>query len=225
MQAHAVDRFEANRNHGRQLRRLYDELGDRPLKGVSRGDHRPVRFKSGQHDRIQDFPLNPNSYFGGVSLGRYRRHQAVVEAEPDRVLQRQYLTPTLVIHSEGDLRCNIEQGEQVFAVPQAPQSSDAVCALSLLHDQSRPQPVWAARLARAPSASDPGVVEEIPRLVVRPLMECDVRFAWFANAIPHWNFQFSSGGPLETLSGPQATSATGRSDRRAYFMSAIKSVV
>ena len=24
-------------------------------------------------------------------------------------------TPTLVIHSEGDLRCNVEQGEQVFA--------------------------------------------------------------------------------------------------------------
>jgi len=24
-------------------------------------------------------------------------------------------TPTLVIHSEGDLRCNIEQGEQVFS--------------------------------------------------------------------------------------------------------------
>jgi dipeptidyl aminopeptidase/acylaminoacyl peptidase len=25
-------------------------------------------------------------------------------------------TPTLIIHSEGDLRCNIEQAEQVFAV-------------------------------------------------------------------------------------------------------------
>ncbi len=25
-------------------------------------------------------------------------------------------TPTLIIHSEGDLRCNIEQSEQIFSV-------------------------------------------------------------------------------------------------------------
>ncbi|HVP73460.1 MAG TPA: prolyl oligopeptidase family serine peptidase, partial [Phycisphaerales bacterium] len=27
-------------------------------------------------------------------------------------------TPTLVIHSEGDLRCNVEQGEEVFSTLQ-----------------------------------------------------------------------------------------------------------
>ena len=29
------------------------------------------------------------------------------------------VTPTLIIHSEGDLRCNVEQGEQVFHALQA----------------------------------------------------------------------------------------------------------
>ena len=31
----------------------------------------------------------------------------------------QVRTPTLIIHSEGDLRCNVEQSEQVFAALQA----------------------------------------------------------------------------------------------------------
>jgi len=60
-----------------------------------------------------DFPLNPNGYFGGTAYG---------DLEDIRLLWKQspiaYFTgvntPTLVIHSEGDLRCNIEQSEQVF---------------------------------------------------------------------------------------------------------------
>jgi hypothetical protein len=27
-------------------------------------------------------------------------------------------------------------------------------------------------------------------------LECDVRFPWFADEIPHWGCQFRSGGPL-----------------------------
>jgi acylaminoacyl-peptidase len=42
-------------------------------------------------DRIDDFwRQSPLKYFGNVK------------------------TPTLIIHSEGDLRCNVEQAEQVF---------------------------------------------------------------------------------------------------------------
>ena len=60
-----------------------------------------------------DFPFNRDGYFKGIPYG---------DLDDIRELWRQcplsyfknVKTPTLVIHSEGDLRCNIEQSEQVF---------------------------------------------------------------------------------------------------------------
>jgi dipeptidyl aminopeptidase/acylaminoacyl peptidase len=59
-----------------------------------------------------DFNFSQRSYFGGTSW-----------AEPEKLLAQSPLmhlanakTPTLIIHSEGDLRCPMEQAEQLFAV-------------------------------------------------------------------------------------------------------------
>ncbi len=58
-----------------------------------------------------DFPLTPDEYWVGSPWDR-----------PEKLWQQSPIahfkdvkTPTLIIHSEGDLRCNVEQGEQTFA--------------------------------------------------------------------------------------------------------------
>ena len=58
-----------------------------------------------------DFPLEPNKYWPGNA---WDSPEGLWASSPIR-LMGQARTPTLVIHSEGDLRCNIEQGEQVFS--------------------------------------------------------------------------------------------------------------
>ncbi len=58
-----------------------------------------------------DFPLVPDRYFPGNA---WDRPEARWEQSPLKHLGNAK-TPTLIIHSEGDLRCNIEQGEQVFS--------------------------------------------------------------------------------------------------------------
>ncbi len=58
-----------------------------------------------------DFLDAPDRYFPGNS---WDRPEARWKHSPLQYLGNAK-TPTLVIHSEGDLRCNIEQGEQVFA--------------------------------------------------------------------------------------------------------------
>jgi dipeptidyl aminopeptidase/acylaminoacyl peptidase len=61
-----------------------------------------------------DFPLVPGEYWEGNAWSK-----------PEKLWQQSPIayfgnvkTPTLIIHSEGDLRCNVEQGEQVFAALQ-----------------------------------------------------------------------------------------------------------
>ena len=58
-----------------------------------------------------DFPFEPDRYWEGNC---WDRPEALWKSSPIR-LMGQARTPTLVIHSEGDLRCNIEQGEQIFS--------------------------------------------------------------------------------------------------------------
>ncbi|MFO0875458.1 MAG: S9 family peptidase [Phycisphaerales bacterium] len=58
-----------------------------------------------------DYPDAPDRYWPGAVWDRW---EARWECSPIKHF-RKVKTPTLVIHSEGDLRCNIEQGEQVFA--------------------------------------------------------------------------------------------------------------
>ena len=58
-----------------------------------------------------DFPYEPDRYWEGNC---WDRPEALWKSSPIR-LMGQARTPTLVIHSEGDLRCNIEQGEQIFS--------------------------------------------------------------------------------------------------------------
>lgn len=60
-----------------------------------------------------DFPMNKDDYFGGCVWGDLESIRALWKQSPIAYFEG-VETPTLVIHSEGDLRCNIEQGEQVF---------------------------------------------------------------------------------------------------------------
>jgi dipeptidyl aminopeptidase/acylaminoacyl peptidase len=58
-----------------------------------------------------DYLEPPDIYWEGNA---WDRPEALWRSSPLRHLGRAS-TPTLIIHSEGDLRCNIEQAEQVFA--------------------------------------------------------------------------------------------------------------
>jgi acylaminoacyl-peptidase len=60
-----------------------------------------------------DFPWGPDQYWKGSSFGGFDRIRERWEASPIAYFEG-VTTPTLIIHSEGDLRCNIEQAEQVF---------------------------------------------------------------------------------------------------------------
>lgn len=61
-----------------------------------------------------DFPIERDGYWKGVFYGDIKD---LWEQSPIAYFEN-VKTPTLVIHSEGDLRCNIEQGEQVFSALQ-----------------------------------------------------------------------------------------------------------
>ncbi len=58
-----------------------------------------------------DYPEEPGSYFPGNSWSQTTNLWLM---SPLRYFGK-VRTPTLIIHSEGDLRCNIEQAEQVFS--------------------------------------------------------------------------------------------------------------
>ncbi len=60
-----------------------------------------------------DFPFNKDGYFRGVAYGDLEAIRELWRQSPISAFEG-VTTPTLVIHSEGDLRCNVEQGEQVF---------------------------------------------------------------------------------------------------------------
>lgn len=65
-----------------------------------------------------DFPLNRDAYFGGCSWSSLQEIEPLWRQSPLAYFDG-VDTPTLIIHSEGDLRCNVEQGEQVFHALQA----------------------------------------------------------------------------------------------------------
>lgn len=60
-----------------------------------------------------DFPFNRDGYFRGVPYGDLEDIRELWAQSPIAHF-KDVTTPTLIIHSEGDLRCNVEQGEQVF---------------------------------------------------------------------------------------------------------------
>jgi dipeptidyl aminopeptidase/acylaminoacyl peptidase len=64
-----------------------------------------------------DFPFNKNGYFQGVAWGDLDQIKILWEQSPIAYFEN-VTTPTLILHSEGDLRCNIEQSEQVFTALQ-----------------------------------------------------------------------------------------------------------
>ena len=78
------------------------------------------RFKAAITDRCvsnlhsmfgsSDYTSAPDDYFPGNS---WDRPEKLWEQSPLKYLGNAR-TPTLIIHSEGDLRCNVEQSEQVF---------------------------------------------------------------------------------------------------------------
>ena len=61
-----------------------------------------------------DFMSKPDSYFPGNA---WDRPEDLWKCSPIRFANK-WKTPTLVIHSEGDLRCNVEQAEQVWTALQ-----------------------------------------------------------------------------------------------------------
>lgn len=64
-----------------------------------------------------DFPFNKDGYFHGTAYGDLDAIRELWRQSPISAFEG-VTTPTLVIHSEGDLRCNIEQGEEVFTALQ-----------------------------------------------------------------------------------------------------------
>jgi len=64
-----------------------------------------------------DFPFNRDRYFTGYAFGSLESIAELWRQSPIAYFD-QVDTPMLIIHSEGDLRCNIEQSEQVFAALQ-----------------------------------------------------------------------------------------------------------
>ncbi len=60
-----------------------------------------------------DFPINKNGYFQGIAYGDIKDIEALWRQSPLAYFKKAK-TPMLIIHSEGDLRCNVEQAEQVF---------------------------------------------------------------------------------------------------------------
>ncbi|HRK20819.1 MAG TPA: S9 family peptidase, partial [Fimbriimonadaceae bacterium] len=64
-----------------------------------------------------DFPFNKDGYFGGTAWGSLEKIEPLWNQSPIAYFEN-VKTPTLIIHSEGDLRCNVEQSEQVFTALQ-----------------------------------------------------------------------------------------------------------
>jgi len=64
-----------------------------------------------------DFPFNRDGYFKGIAWGDLEDIKELWRQSPIAYF-KDVRTPTLIIHSAGDLRCNIEQGEQVFTALQ-----------------------------------------------------------------------------------------------------------
>lgn len=64
-----------------------------------------------------DYVWRPNGYWEGYAYGGWDKIRTLWNQSPIAYFD-QVQTPMLVIHSEDDLRCNIEQSEQVFAALQ-----------------------------------------------------------------------------------------------------------
>lgn len=61
-----------------------------------------------------DYPYFPDTYWKGAPYGSLEKIADLWRDSPMAYFD-QVKTPMLIIHSEGDLRCNIEQSEQVFS--------------------------------------------------------------------------------------------------------------
>lgn len=64
-----------------------------------------------------DFPINKDGYWDGSPWGDLDTIATLWKQSPIATFDK-VETPMLIIHSEGDLRCNIEQAEQVFSALQ-----------------------------------------------------------------------------------------------------------
>lgn len=64
-----------------------------------------------------DFPINKDGYWEGSPWGNLDAITTLWKQSPIAYFDK-VETPMLIIHSEGDLRCNVEQAEQVFSALQ-----------------------------------------------------------------------------------------------------------
>ncbi len=88
-----------------------------------------------------DFPFNKDGYFKGVCWGDHHAIKELWRQSPIAYFEG-VKTPTLIIHSEGDFRCNVEQSEQVFTAlqMQGVESKFVRYPLSTSHGMSRSGP-------------------------------------------------------------------------------------
>lgn len=64
-----------------------------------------------------DFPINKDGYWAGAPFGDLETIATLWKQSPIAYFDK-VETPMFIIHSEGDLRCNVEQAEQVFSALQ-----------------------------------------------------------------------------------------------------------
>lgn len=64
-----------------------------------------------------DYPYHPGTYWKGAAYQGFKGIEDLWRDSPIAYFEN-VKTPMLIIHSEGDLRCNIEQGEQVYTALQ-----------------------------------------------------------------------------------------------------------
>lgn len=90
---------------------IHDQLGNIAYRPFPCRNHRPQCGEPAQFGR--NLRLSPASgrLLPGQRLGRTRASVGALAAE----VRGDIRTPPLIIHSEGDLRCPIEQAEQLFA--------------------------------------------------------------------------------------------------------------
>ena len=110
-----------------------------------------------------DFPNAPDKYFPGNA---WSAPEKLWEQSPLR-LAGNVKTPTLVIHSEGDLRCNVEQAEQYYTAPLPPKSPDPLRAVSPVH-QPRDEPVRTGGHADPSPRPDHRLVGQVSETKVHP---------------------------------------------------------
>ena len=108
-------RLPRRRPHGRHrrlVRRLHDLVDRRAHEPLQGGDLRAARQQPREHVRLERPLLGVRAQFGGPMWDNVERTSRSRRRRTRRTSRR----PLLVLHSENDLRCTVEQGEHLFTL-------------------------------------------------------------------------------------------------------------